>query len=224
MKWKKSILAVVILLLLGGGAYLLLQGEKECEHDFYLSDYVAPTGTENGYNEYTCLKCQETYQETIPTTGEPESPEGFGSESTVRTLDLLSFPAYSSSDSPAVAHLSYEAEILDIDNWKHENCYQFACSASENEPCFRRWELNGDYSEVSGTIYMRQGNSTSYWLEFYAGEQIIFSTPRLTANNTKVEFTFDVTGVEYLTMYGRKEGATAGTWIILDPIQITTAG
>jgi len=75
---------------------------------------------------------------------------------------------------------------------------------------------------VTGTVYMRQGNSNSYWLEFYDGEQLIFTTPRLSATNTKVEFSFDVTGVEYLTMYGRKEGATAGTWIIADPIHITT--
>jgi len=222
MKWTKTIITVVVCCAVSVGL-LSSCGEKTCEHEFYLSDYVAPTATENGHNDYACLNCGTTYQEAIPATGETEGPTGggFGEEPTPsRTLDLLSFPAYSSSDSAAIAHLQYEAEILDFDNWKHENCYQICCGFSDD--CFRRWELNGGYSEVTGTVYMRQGNSNSYWLEFYDGEQLIFTTPRLSATNTKVEFSFDVTGVEYLTMYGRKEGATAGTWIIADPIHITT--
>lgn len=218
---KILLVALSVLFCLGAAGCSSSEPEEpQCEHQFYRSDYVAPTELENGYDEYTCLNCDKTYQEVIPAEGQAETKEE-SSDPSSHTLDLLSFPAYSSSDSTAIAHLQYEAEILDFDNWKHENCYQICCGFSDD--CFRRWELNGGYSEVTGTIYMRQGNSNSYWLEFYDAEQLIFTTPRLSATNTKVEFSFDVTDVEFLTMYGRKEGATAGTWIIADPIQITTA-
>ena len=228
MKWTKAILAVMVCCTVSVGL-LSSCGEKTCEHEFYLADYVAPTATENGHNDYACLNCGTTYQEAIPATGEnlvtaEDDPESTAPEAAAtRTISLLSLPEYSSSDSSAVGHLSYEADIEDIDGWRHKDCYSICCSRSESDPCFRRWELAGNYAEVSGTIYMRQGNSCSYWLEFYDGEQLIYTTPRLSSSATSVEFSFDVTGVEYLTMYSWVDGST-GTWIIADPINITTTG
>ncbi len=222
----RNIIALILLVLICGLAAMYLRPdfkEKECEHNFYLSDYLAATAAENGYNEYTCLNCGETYRETIPALGEKsgETEEESMQEFT-RTLPLLSLPAYSSSDSAAISHVYYKAEVMDIGGWKHEDCYEICCSESKNEPSYRRWELGGDYAEVSGTIYMRQGASTSYWLEFYDGEQIIFTTPRVSKESPSAEFSFDVTGVEYLTMYGWRDGST-GSWIIADNIYITTA-
>lgn len=225
MKAKKVIVFVLFLLICGVAVmyFRSVPEEEVCDHEFYLSDYIAATASENGYNEYTCLRCGETYRETIPALGEGgEKEEEDVLQETSRTLPLLSLPVYSSSDSPAISHVYYKAEIMDIDGWKHEDCYEICCSESKNEPSYRRWELGGDYAEVSGTIYMRQGASTSYWLEFYDGEQLIFTTPRLSEQSPSVEFSFDVTGVEYLTMYGRREGSS-GTWIIADNIYITTA-
>ena len=40
--------------------------KKDCAHDYYASDYSAPTASENGYNEYTCKKCGDSYKEVIP--------------------------------------------------------------------------------------------------------------------------------------------------------------
>lgn len=229
MKVRNAIRIVLVLIILGLGVAIVYcfsaSEEKICNHDFYLSDYIAPTESENGQNEYTCLQCGETYQEVIPALGESseEPQQQDEGELNTRTLQLLALPAYSSSDSPAIFHNEYKGETMDIAGWKHEDCYEICCSASKNEPYYRRWELNGDYREVSGTIYMKQGASTSYWLEFYDGEQLIFTTPRLSDQSHSVEFTFDVTGVEYLTMYGCREGSS-GSWIIADDILITTAG
>ena len=36
--------------------------KKDCAHDYYASDYSAPTASENGYNEYTCKKCGDSYK------------------------------------------------------------------------------------------------------------------------------------------------------------------
>ncbi|MBR5792114.1 MAG: hypothetical protein IKY34_03275 [Ruminiclostridium sp.] len=223
MKRTKRILSVAVCCV-AIVSLLASCGEKSCEHEFYLSDYVAPTATENGHNDYACLNCGTTYQEAIPATGEaPPGVVGDDIESTEpeedvsRAISLLSLPVYSSNGTS----VSYEADIEDIDGWRHKDCYQICCSHSETSPNFRRWELAGNYSEVSGTIYMRQGNSCSYWLEFYDGEQLIYTTPRLSSSTTSVDFSFDVTGVEYLTMYSWVDGSN-GCWIIADPINITT--
>lgn len=41
-------------------------------HKYEETDRKDPTGSEEGYVEYTCKKCKDTYKETIPATGETE--------------------------------------------------------------------------------------------------------------------------------------------------------
>lgn len=230
MKIGKAIMFTVVLLLVGGivlGCLLLGQLEKECTHNYYLSDYVAATAQENGYNEYTCSNCGDSYEEVIPALGEENPQEAESQEkqeeepSIARNVPLFSLPVYSSSDDNVVNDIRYEADILDIDGYHHKDCYQICCSRFENIPCYRRWELQGKYSQVSGTIYMRQGEDTSFWLEFYDGEQLIHTTKRLSKETTVVSFDFDVTDVNFLTMYAWCEGSE-GAWIIADNIYIST--
>ena len=46
----------------------------ESEHDYYESDRMEPSASEDGYIEYTCRKCLNIKEEILPATGESEIP------------------------------------------------------------------------------------------------------------------------------------------------------
>ncbi len=212
----------VLLVIVGMVAYQLSsRGEGTCAHDYYLADYVPATEEENGYREYTCLHCRDTYRETVPMLQMREDVALDAQEGeNTRSYNLFTLPVYSMSGRNIVNPVSFEADLLDVEGYHHKNCYQLLCSNSSSDPAYQRWELEGEYSKVDGTIYMREGNPGSFWLEFYDGEELIYTTERLSAESTSVSFSVDVTGVNFLTMYGKSQGSM-GCWIIADQITIT---
>ena len=42
---------------------------EKLEHEYVITNTVFPTEDKDGYNEYTCSNCQDTYQDTLPATG-----------------------------------------------------------------------------------------------------------------------------------------------------------
>ena len=146
----------------------------------------------------------------------PSTPEIISETAT----DLLGLTAYYSSDSPAISHLAFEPERLDYEGYRHTNCYIICCSPSD-DGCYRRWNLSSQYSTLSGSITMLQGGDNSYWLEFYNGNDLIYKTDRLSSTNTTVKFSFNIAGVNDLTMRSYCSlGGLNGSWIIADYINI----
>lgn len=211
-----SLLAIMLIL-----ATLASCGEKQCNHNYRLTDHTAATATRNGQNVYTCSECHNSYSEVIPATGvsaskgEDESTTsnngGFGSNS--RTVRLFDLPVYSDDGNNAVSTLTYYSEaVKDSLGYKHEDCYGVCTSTTRSR--YIRYDLNGKYATLSGTIYSRDGGVA--WLEFYDGEEFLFSTNRLSESNPVVEFEFDIAGVEYLTVYPCRESYDKGSWVITE--------
>lgn len=223
MQNKKTFTICLLLflcLIVLSGCTLLPSLSKECSHNYYLSDYSAASSSKNGYNLFTCSECGNTYKETIPAT-DASGTETNSSKKSSSQVPLLSLPVYSQSND-IVSIVEYKSSTEDIDAWKHTDCYTICCEDSNTSlENFLRWELDEQYSTVSGTIYMKQGADNSYWLTFYDGDKLLYTTSRLTSENTSVSFEFNVSNVEYLTMYAWLDGLSYnGCWIIADNIYI----
>ncbi len=200
---------------------------NECDHNYYRSDYVEASVGKEGYEEYTCSECGKTYTEVIPAlksseieqpesgSGEPEQEEEKAEEEDTQ-VNLLDLPFYSTSEDYNDP-FEYETDIQDLDGWRHKDCYSVLCTYDEGiDACFTRWELDGAYNTLCGTICLR--DKSVNWLEFYDGNDLIYTTDKISEENTSTSFEIDVRDVEYLTMYCYSDQVS---WIIADDIILT---
>lgn len=201
---------------------------RNCDHAYYRSDYQAPGAGTNGYSVYTCRKCGENYRETepalngntssqMPTFQNKEEDVSNGYGKTSRTIRLFDLPVYSKSN--GLNPLDYVSDCLDTNGYRHKDCYMIAGSTDGYK--YLRYELDGKYTTLSGSIYQLEKNTGTMWLEFYDGDEFLFSTARLGENNKNVEFEIDITGVNHLTVYPMAENLYYGCWIIADQITIS---
>ena len=196
--------------------------KKDCAHDYYASDYSAPTASENGYNEYTCKKCGDSYKEVIPmlssdgtdNTQDDEESNG-GHKKDDRTINLFELPIYSSSY--WTSEPSFESDYLDISGYHHKNCY--ILWSGENDG-WVRYDLGGSYSKLSCKLYGAYNSYGDTYVEFYDGDEFLGSTARMNQENPSVEYELDITGVEYLTIHCKGESYNS-THVIFDPITIS---
>lgn len=190
--------------------------QKFCNHSYYLSDYGNASSTTNGYKEFTCSNCGDSYQEIVPASGESSLGEDSTTDLTrKRSVNLFDYPLYS-SEYGDVETLNYCAEETDVDGWKHKDCYMIYGNPYEN---WYRYEVGGKYTTVSGNLYDANSAGGSGWLEFYDGDDFIAATPKVDSTTTSVEFEIDITGVEYLTVHFRS--TSYGNWMIADDIVLT---
>lgn len=236
MKRVRRIIPVVVLILTVAAAALILSacGNKSmraaaCNHDYYLSDYSAPTATKNGYNVYTCKICGNSYKEIIPSTGIEASiandsnttPEDNGFSKNSRTVKLFDLPIYSDDNNNAVNTLNYPYDVQDYDGYHHNDCYMVATANEQYRSRYIRYDLEGKYSTLSGKIYSHTGEPGSAWLEFYDGDDFLYSTAKLSKDNTSTEFEIDISGVKYLTVYPVNDGsANSASWFVTDRITV----
>ena len=123
------------------------------------------------------------------------------------------------TDDGFLSAISYVPEANDGAGYVHKNCYQVCCDRYGDN--YIRWDLDGRYTTISGTLYTYTADSGSLWLDFYDGERYLFSTPRISPSQTSVTFSFDITGVKYLTVYpmeDSEDSIMANMWMIADPI------
>lgn len=197
--------------------------EKICNHNYYLSDYSEATSSSTGFKKFTCSGCGSSYQEVIPTKTAnapmeaPQNTTAIPEETTPdltrkRSVNLFDLPVYSSK----ADMIYYCAEDTDADGWKHTDCYCIAGLDYEN---WLRYEVNGNYTTISGNLYASYSNYGSGWLEFYDGENFLAATPKISSENTSTEFEIDITNVEYLTV--RSCSNTSQYWMIADDILLT---
>ena len=193
-----------------------------CEHSYYASDYSAPTTSENGYNEYTCKNCGDSYREVIPmlsadvtSTSAPEADNDGGRKKDDRTINLFDLPIYSSSYS--TSEPSFESDYLDISGYHHENCYILWGDRNNN---WVRYDLGGNYSKLSCKLYGSHNSYGNTYVEFYDGDEFLGSTARMNQENPSTEYELDITGVEYLTIYCKGESYDS-SHVIFDPITIS---
>lgn len=226
---KLSCLVLAAVLMLSFVACSNKSQSQSCTHDYYLSDYTAPTSTTNGSNQYTCKICGNTYTEVISATGDnitsenktsTQSTDGYGKNSS--SVTLFDLPVYSNKTT-GVDALSYRSEITDTSGYKHKNVYEVC--GNEYSDVYYRYELNGKYNVLTGTLYAQElvgiGGSTG-WLEFYDGDDFIYSTGKVSDSETdSVDFSVDITGVDYLTVYLCADGGAGVIWMILDPITLS---
>lgn len=199
--------------------------QKSCNHNYYLSDYADATSATNGYKEFTCSNCGNSYQEVIPikeaaaheeSKNTADVPEETMSDLTRKhSVNLFDLPVYS-SEYGYVETLSYSAEETDSDGWKHKDCYLLCGSPYENR---YRYELDSKYTTVSGNLYDYNKSGATGWVEFYDGEEFLAATPKIDNTSTSTEFEIDITGVEYLTVHIC--ATDPGTWMIADDIVLT---
>lgn len=194
-------------------------GRKDCDHNYYLSEHKDASVTDNGYKEYTCSECGNSYHEVIPAKEAMVSSEK-GKEETrdltrKRSVNLFDLPVYSDEEvvSGTVLSLSYSAEETDADGWKHTDCYRLCGAKTER---WIRYDLGSKYSTVSGKLYDANNSGGSGWLEFYDGEDFLAATPKVDSQTVSVAFEIDISGVEYLTVCFR--ATEPGTWMIADDI------
>lgn len=204
----------MIVVLLGCG--VAASNPKDCVHDYYLSDHEPSSTEQNGYNIYTCKKCGNTYKEIIPAIKVPaavtETPKPNSIDMTEKIdvskysskTELFSLELYSSSSS--IYNPKYTAEALDAKGYKHEDVYTVNTSWGGED--YFRYELNGKYEVLTGTIYIMDAINglDVVWLDFYNGEDYLFSTKKLSDSRLSDSFEIDIRGVDYLTVYPRQEG------------------
>lgn len=123
-------------------------------------------------------------------------------------VSIFELPVYNSTMKP-----EFEANISDVDGWRHTDCYSFFCASTslpKEDEAYIRWELNGEYQTISGKLYETEVvEGYSYWLVFCDKDDTpIYTTERLTYDKTSIEFEFDVSDVDYLTMYAYFEGSS----------------
>lgn len=123
-------------------------------------------------------------------------------------VSIFELPVYNSTMKP-----EFEANISDVDGWRHTDCYSFFCvstSLPKEDEAYIRWELNGEYQTISGKLYETEVvEGYSYWLVFCDKDDTpIYTTERLTYDKTSIEFEFDVSDIDYLTMYAYFEGSS----------------
>lgn len=190
---------------------------KNCNHEYYLSEYSMPERNRNGYSLYTCKYCGASYKDVIPATAEASDPQADSEEDdgsyskSSRSIRLFALPKYSGD-----ANVEYCDDRTDSAGYRHKDCYKLACQDKYYE--YARYDLDGKYSRVSGSIYQLEGNYGTLWLEFYDGDEFLYSTARLTEENKSVDFSFDITGVRYLTVYPKTDYMFHGCWMIADQI------
>jgi len=203
--------------------------QKDCNHNYYLFDYAEASTTTNGYKEFTCSNCGNSYKEIIPIKEAIEAKEANAMVPQTtkeeapdltrkRSVNLFDLPVYSDKEvfSGGVNDLCYSPEKTDVDGWKHKDCYMICGSTYES---WVRYEINGKYTTVSGNLYDANSSGGSGWLEFYEGEDFLAATPKVDNENSSVEFEIDITGVEYLTVHFC--ATKAGTWMIADDVMMT---
>lgn len=190
--------------------------KKDCAHDYYASDYSAPTANENGYNEYTCKKCGDSYKEVIPmnssagtdNTQDDEESNG-GHKKDDRTINLFELPIYTSH----MGEPSFFADCEDDAGYRHCNCYLL------RNDSWVRYDLDGKYSTLKCKLYADYNLQGEIAIKFYDGEEFLGSTAKLSRDNPSIEYELDITGVKYLTVEC-EEGAYSD-YIIFDPITIS---
>lgn len=223
---KKILSAIFVLAML---LALLGCGKKMCSHDYYASNYVPATTTSNGYTEYTCKLCGESYKEVIPqkepTNSEGEhvnSPEDVGGYSKdSKTVNLFDLPIYSKSDD-FIDTVIFMDDAVDTKGYHHYNCYEVA--TSESGLRYVRYDLGGKYRTITGTLFEFQsdsGRGGTGWLEFFDGEEFLFATDKVTDETSSVTFSFDISDVKYLTIYPKCNNQYACTWLGSDEIKIS---
>lgn len=147
------------------------------------------------------------------------SDQGYGKTS--KKINLFDLGTYSDSGK-AVDPWSFYTSIEDVKGYKHENAYGFSCTSGDDN--WVRFDLNGKYTTLEGTIYRREpmiGNEDVSWLKFCDGEDFLYTTGKLSENNYTTSFTVDVTGVKYLTIYFCSESSYWNGFIIADPLVIS---
>lgn len=233
---KKRIAFIVALLalsipLLCGCAQSQVQN---CNHNYYLADYKDPTASEAGYKKYTCSNCGNTYQEVVPPSGSAAGSMSSDTNSNAanttpstevdltreKSVNLFELQIYSSHGGPSynTTKPNYSSSETDSAGWKHEDCYMLACGYDDE---WIRYELDGEYSTLKGNIYSGEDyyvvGEVSKWLEFYDGEDFLFSTEKLSDDSPSTYFEYDVKDVQYLTVHLRSTGDGWG-YIIADDI------
>lgn len=186
-----------------------------CAHNYYLSDYLDATGSANGYQKYTCSNCGHTYQEVIPAKGTNANESQEPDLTRKKSVNLFDLPIYS-DEMGTVLPLIYCSELTDVDGWKHTSCYEICGRTTET---WVRYELNGKYTTIVGKLFDANDAGGAGWLEFYDGEDFLAATPKIDENTSSVEFTIDITGVEFLTVHFC--ATRAGTWMIADDVMLT---
>lgn len=200
---------------------------QNCSHEYYLEEYTAPTDGKNGAAKYTCKKCGNSYTEVLPALGssanQADSNGSYNRSST--KFNLSDLPTYSISGVGNYAY-SITSEAVDTKGYKHKNVVRSCTYTSEDyDPGYVRYDLGGKYSSLEGTIYLEEDGAGDYvWLEFYDGEDFLYSTEKLDSGNYTVSFSFDISGVEFLTIYPKRVGG--GAWetpkyIIWDTITVS---
>ena len=199
--------------------------DEPCAHNYYLSDIVDATSKTTGVKTFTCSKCGNTYTEVIPrqedssvqnsTSKETEPEEDLTRK---RSVNLFDYPQYSNKNviTGITDKLKYSAEETDVDGWKHTDCYMVCGSTTE---AWVRYEINGKYTTLSGSLFDANTSGGSGWLEFYDGDEFIAATKRVGDGTSSTEFEIDITGVEYLTVHFCS--THAGTWMIADDVILT---
>ncbi len=187
--------------------------KKDCAHDYYASDYSAPTANENGYNEYTCKKCGDSYKEVIPmlsaeVTSTDDTDNGYKKDD--RTVRLFDLPVYSSNREP-----SYLSDYTDDAGYRHENCYEMMRG-------WVRYDLDGKYSKLNCKLYADVNDMISgvIYVEFYDGDEFLGSTAKMTYENFSTEYELDISNVKYLTIHVQPDTYN-GDSVIFDPITIS---
>lgn len=217
---KRALSLALIAVLLLGLCSCGSNTSANCSHNYYLADYVNATAAENGYKKYSCSNCGHSYSEIIPaqqgnsqiSSDAEKASEPEEDLTRKRSVNLFDYPVYS-QETGKVKNLYYQAETFDVDGWKHSDCYEFFGSPYRE---WVRYEINGKYSTIKGTIYDMNDSGGAGWLEFYDGDDFLAATKKVGDGTTSTEFEIDITGVQFLTVYFC--ATQDGTWMIADDI------
>ncbi len=117
---KIIIVAVIILSMTSLLCGCFADGQQPCNHNHYLSDYQDASTSKNGFQEFTCSNCGNSYREVIPfmknVADDELSAEEKPDNTRKKSVKLFDLPAYSDKDvlDYVAGGLSYESEVTDV--------------------------------------------------------------------------------------------------------------
>ena len=138
-----ALLAVLSAVVVLGTACGLQKNDSPtmCDHDFYLAEYVAASGTQNGTECYVCRKCGYSYRGVVPATGAGNVPQqptqgnysqqqtGYATEWTVSNqIDESKQASTSAKEKGGTSRYSTRIELFNLE--------VYSCTSWIYEPSF----------------------------------------------------------------------------------------
>lgn len=111
----------------------------------------------------------------------------------------------------------------DYEGFIHKNCTHILCCAPDSGNCFG-YDINGQYSTLSGKLYGFDESEPVCWLEIYGDGELLGVTDKVSEDNPSTTFQFSVAGVKQLRIVPiceSNDSFSDNGWLIAEDLVLT---